>query len=543
MFRRVPASCAALNRSSCKSYWWHRGLAILAGALLALAFPRPNIAGFAWIAPGLLLLAARRGKSFWLGYLGGFTHYLISLSWLLEIPVRFYPVLGWIALAAYLGLYPAAWAWLCVKVSLAFDSPPSGWTKRILFAFCCAIAWVAMEMIVARMFSGFPWNLLGASQQPLLPLLQIASFTGVYGVSFLAVWFSVSLVNVLTALRGRVAERHVWLKELALPLLAVALAYAFGLNQMRSAPAAERFLRIALVQPNIPQTMIWDPDKADARFAELLRLTSAALTNKPDLLIWPEAAVPKMVRAYPETRNAIKQLAASNHVWFIIGSDDFDFRGTNAVFFNSSFLVSPRGEFLSTYRKRRLVIFGEYIPLVDWLPFIKYLTPITSGFAAGERPVTFALGELRAKTSVLICFEDVFPHYAREHAADEVDFLVNITNDGWFGESAAQWQHAASAALRAVENGRPLVRCANNGLSCWIDRFGAIHDAYFDGTTDVYRAGFKIVTVPISGNANGSAARTFYNRFGDVFGWSCVGLTVAICGAVLGRASRQTVRS
>jgi apolipoprotein N-acyltransferase len=234
-----------------------------------------------------------------------------------------------------------------------------------------------------------------------------------------------------------------------------------------------------------------------------------------------------MLRDDPGLQRALSQLALSNRVWMILGSDDFGFRGTNTLFYNSAFLINPRGELAANYAKRRLVIFGEYVPLLDWLPFIKYLTPITGGFTAGERPVVFDLGELGAKTSTLICFEDVFPHYAREHATEDIDFLVNITNDGWFGESAAQWQQAASAAFRAVENNRPLVRCANNGLSCWVDRFGAMHNVEFDDSPDIYRAGFKIVTVPLPAR-DAKPAATFYNQHGDWFGWACVGLTAIV---------------
>ena len=161
------------------------------------------------------------------------------------------------------------------------------------------------------------------------------------------------------------------------------------------------------------------------------------------------------------------------------------------------------------------------MPLAEQLPFVKYLTPISGGFTAGERPVTFDLGELEAKTSVLICFEDVFPHYAREHATEDVDFLVNITNDGWFGESAEQWQHATSAAFRAVENGKPLVRCANNGLSCWIDRFGGLNHVYFPDSKDVYRAGFKIVNVPLPDLERSADAR------------STAGMAMSLVGAAL----------
>ena len=145
--------------------------------------------------------------------------------------------------------------------------------------------------------------------------------------------------------------------------------------------------------------------------------------------------------------------------------------------------------------------------------------------------------ELGIKTSVLICFEDVFPHLARLHAQEDADFLLNLTNNGWFGESAAQWQHASSAAFRAVENRLPLVRASNNGLSCWVDSYGAMHNVYFPGSTDIYQAGFKIADVPIVPR-KGS---TFYNRHGDWFGWGCVGASGLLVGAVTW--TRRHVRS
>lgn len=513
-----------MNLGWTHSIWFRRAVAVGAGVALAMSFHKANIAGLAWVAPALILFAARNGNAFRLGYLAGFAHYLVSLSWLLHIPVKFYPILGWIALAAYLAVYPALWAWLCVGKQKAVEQK---WLARTGHALLCAVLWVGLEMVVSRMFSGFPWNLLGTSQQRLLPLIQIATVTGVYGVSFLVIWFAASLLNALDALVNRPSARNVFLKELALPVFAIAILYAIGLHRISSAPKAERSITIALIQPSIPQTMIWNASEAEPRLAELLKLTEAALTNKPDLVIWPEAALPRMIRADQITARAIANLAQRHSTWFIVGSDDLDFRGTNEVYFNSSFLVSPRGEFAANYRKRRLVIFGEYVPLVDWLPFIKYLTPISGGFTAGEKPITFDMDTLNAKTSVLICFEDVFPHYAREHAGEDVDFLVNITNDGWFGESAAHWQQAASAAFRSVENGMPLVRCANNGISCWIDRFGGMHNVFFDDSRDVYKAGFKIVEVPLPSPAT-RGERTFYNLHGDWFGWSCVAITGAL---------------
>lgn len=537
----LAASCAALHFEWTKSPWFRRALAVTAGAALALAFPKPGIAGLAWVAPAVMLLAARQGNAFRLGLLAGFAHYLVSLAWLLNIPVKFLPILGWIALAGYLALYPAVWTWACARARGASPAAATAsWLGRTGWALFCAAAWVAMEMAVARVFTGFPWNLLGVTQQKqLLPLIQVASWTGVYGVSFLVVWFSVSLLNAFEAIARDPGARHAWLKELALPVSVVAMLYAGGLHRINSAAKPGRSLRVALIQPSIPQTMIWNPAEADARFGELMKLTTAALTNRPDVLIWPEAAVPKMLRDDRELQSAVAGLARSNQVWMILGSDDFSFQGTNVLYHNSSFLISPRGEMAGSYRKRRLVIFGEYVPLLDWLPFVKYLTPITGGFTPGHGPVTFDLAGLRAKTSVLICFEDVFPHFVREHAGEDIDFLVNITNDGWFGEGAAQWQQAASAAFRAVENNRPLVRCANNGLSCWIDRFGAMHSLEFEDSPDIYRAGFKIATVPLP-PAEQRPARTFYNLHGDWFGWGCVALTTGGLVAQLRRRRRTT---
>jgi apolipoprotein N-acyltransferase len=142
--------------------------------------------------------------------------------------------------------------------------------------------------------------------------------------------------------------------------------------------------------------------------------------------------------------------------------------------------------------------------------------------------VPFRVPELRVKFSVLICFEDVFPHGVREYVDEDTDFLLNLTNNGWFGESAAQWQHAASAVFRAVENGVPLVRCANNGLTCWVDPQGRLHEVYFPGTKDIYGPGVKLVQAPLL--AGRKRAPTFYWRHGDVFGWSCVGWCVLVVG-------------
>ena len=264
--------------------------------------------------------------------------------------------------------------------------------------------------------------------------------------------------------------------------------------------------------------------------------------TRPDLMIWPEAAVPEMVRYDEPTLAAVARLAREHQVWMILGSDDAGPskdpatpKGTD--YYNSSFLVAPTGQLAAKYDKRRLVMFGEYVPLARWLPFLKYFTPIQGGFAAGTQPVFFEMSAPRAKVSVLICFEDAFPHLARDYVQKDTDFLVNLTNDGWFGASAAQWQHAANAVFRAVENDVPLVRCTNNGLTCWIDRRGGMHEVYFGDSPDIYAAGFKTAKIPLLSPGE-KRAPTFYNRHGDWFGWGCVGAAVVLLARRWARSSR-----
>jgi len=208
-----------------------------------------------------------------------------------------------------------------------------------------------------------------------------------------------------------------------------------------------------------------------------------------------------------------------------VGADDAELRPgrlDDPDYFNSSFLISPEGGVMAGYRKRKLVMFGEYVPLSRWLPFLKDFTGVHGDFTPGKGPVPFELADLRVETSVLICFEDIFPHVVRAYVESDTDFLLNLTNNGWFGESAAQWQHAAGAVFRAVENGLPLVRCSNNGLTCWVDARGRMHNVFFESSKDVYQAGTKIVHVPLL--AGKQRSPTFYTRHGDLFGWGCVGL-------------------
>ncbi len=526
------------------------GLALSAGILLALAFPKFELAWIAWLAPGLILLAAlgQPGKrTLFIGYIAGLAQYFIPFYWLLLIPKRLESVLAWLGVGLFMALYTAVWTWICCRTFpklIVVGKPPQSWPqladqfaalrwrRRAFWSFTCAAAWVAMEMGIARILTGFPYS-LGVSQFKILPLIQVASLTGVYGVSFLIVWISVSLVIATAVAFRRPRSYRLWFGEMALPTMGVTAVLIFGFHQLRHEEPSGRELKIALVQPAIPQIAIWDQSEKTNRFNKLVALSESALLEQPQLLVWPEAALPDFMTRYNSAIHAaVTSLVIPHKIWMVFGANDFEARENSGDppqldWFNSSFLIAPTGEPVARYHKRHLVMFGEYMPLSRWFPFLNKFRSLDRGFKPGNGPVPFQLSEPDAKISVLICSEDVFPHLVREYATDDADFLLNLTNDGWFGNSAAQWQHAVNALFRAVENGLPLVRCTNNGLTCWVDSRGRLYEVYYPGTKDIYGAGFKIVNIPLLPTGE-KRVPTFYNQFGDWFGWSCVGLTVVV---------------
>jgi apolipoprotein N-acyltransferase len=534
---KAAAQCAKLGPTFCENYsrfeifksvlneiFIRSGylIAIGAGLLLAAAFPKIGIAGFAWVAPALILFAAR-GKSavdsFCAGHVAGIIFWLASLYWLLLIPVAGFPILGWIVLSEFMALYFGVWTWL-----LAGKIGTGNWARRNFWSLAGAAIWVALEFFRAHFLGGFPWNLLGTSQFQITPLIQIASVTGVYGVSFLVVWVSLSFFSAGRMIFSKPDSRFAWQPEIFLPLMVVAILFAVGSFQMRMPPNEKSTnLRVTLIQPSVPQNLIWDPSENSNRFQQLLTLTENALTNKTDLLVWPEAALPESPEANLSNYIAITNLVYTHHVWLVFNADDFVLKANPTAddkydSFNSAFLFDPDGNFVKVYHKRKLVIFGEFVP-----PFLKWFTPITGGYEAGNAPAQFEIGNFNA--APLICFEDMFPQTARASVNTNTDFLVNLTNDGWFGEGAEQWQQAAAGIFRAVENGVPLVRCCNNGVTCWIDAHGQVRQIFKDAAGGIYGGGTMTFELPL---ADEKLVPTFYNRHGDWFGWGCVGITSLI---------------
>lgn len=523
-------------------------LAFLVGLGLAASFPEINFPWLAWLAPGLILLATRGGsgrQTFGFGYIAAAGHYLVSLNWLVELPFPWLRVVAYVATVAVLSVFLAAWCWVCWRsFEGGFLRVPSTcrgnlegrlpmrvrrlW-RCVAWAIFCAAAWVAMEMVIARVLTGFPWNFLGVSQFRFLPLIQIASFTGVYGVSFLVVWVSVTgLILFRPDLRAGLRVLQVAPVLLAPPLLVTLGVIGFGMAKLSEAEPFVREVKIALVQPAIPQEAIWDANEKRQRFDKLIELSRAALAAEPDLLVWPETAMPDLIGRNAFTQQALRNLLRDQRAWIVMGGGDVrPVRGSKDAYFNAAFLIDDKGELVSIYHKRHLVLFGEYMPGARRFPSLAKLRRGGMGMTPGNQIGEFEIDSLALKFNVLICFEDVFPHEVRSTVNVESDFLLNLTNDGWFGDHWIQRQHAISAMFRAIENGLPLVRCANNGLTCWVDARGRLHEEFFPGSSDIYQAGFKTARVPLRLPGNRGEG-TFYNRHGDWFGWCCVSLSLIV---------------
>lgn len=521
---------------------------LLTGAVWTLAFPGGAVAGFAWLVPALVLFAAQSNPRPFVGaYWAGFAGWLGMLHWLLSIPFPVGAVAGWSCLSAYLALYPTLWAWLCWRMlPSAGDTALQrlgrlSWRQRQVWALGGAALWTGLEMVQNRLMTGFPWNNLGVSQFRLTPLIQIVETTGVAGLTFLIVWFSVSLLGATAVLLREPGKLRTLSGEILLPLLAVVAVYVAGMETLRQPAGERRSLKLALVQPSIPQLLIWDPAESTNRFRALLKLTRSSLTNQPDAIVWPEASLPPISR---EDYDRLVAVLREGGVPLLFGADDVATEDGVDRFYNAAFAVDPAGQPLARYWKRRLVIFGETIPLERWLPFMKWLTPIGSGFAAGTEAGAFPIsaGEARFIASPLICFEDVFSSLARDSAGDDTDFLVNFTNDGWFGEHSQQWQHAANALFRTVETRRPLVRCTNNGLTCWIDEFGRLRQILRDGRGGIHGPGVLLAEVDLPPKSS-PARSTLFQRQGDWFGWSCAGSASIWCAGGALRNRRRGFRA
>ncbi|MEW6520316.1 MAG: apolipoprotein N-acyltransferase [Thermodesulfobacteriota bacterium] len=485
-------------------------LFFLSALLLWLSSPGPGWSFCAWFALVPLLTGcatAAPKKAALLGFAGGLVYYLLLIYWVV-ISLGTYGHLPWwlcglalLLLSAYMSLY------------LAFFCAACSWSMRVAAPVWSApLLWVSLDYLRGLLFSGFPWQDLGYSQFNTPLLIQAADLAGHHGITFLIVMVNCLLFSLAPWRKNapRQPARNRLQTAAALLLVVAALAYSLTRHQMISRElAAAPGIPVAVIQGNIEQDQKWVASKLQQTMDTYIELSTSAVQRQPaELVIWPETAMPFHPPTSPLFPLVLARTVESHHYFLLSGAPYFVEKGQDYELYNSALLARPDGS-QALYFKQHLVPFGEYIPLSDILPLPGPVVESVGNFSAGRDARPLAAG--RARLGVLICFESIFPALARHETAKGANLLVNITNDAWFGRSAASLQHLAMAVFRAVENRRSLARAANTGISCFIDPAGRISQA-----TPLF------TTCTISGNPVLCEQKTIFTGFGYLFPLICL---------------------
>jgi apolipoprotein N-acyltransferase len=472
-------------------------LAFLTAALLIFAFPRFNVAWLAPVALAPLLIAVARERRLFrrllLGWAAGVVYWFGVCYWI-QFVLSFHggmgDAVGWVLFTLFAAIK---------ALHLAVFALLAGFLMRRWWAVpAVAALWVAVE--ATHGFLGFAWLALGNAGIDMGVPMRLAPITGVYGISFV---FAAMGAGVALAALRRPRSQFAWL--LALPLLFLLPALP---------PATRGGATALLVQPDISETEEWDAEKLDKmeRGQAMLSLRGALRETRepPSIVAWPEVPAPLYYEEDPRFRGYIDELARTLHAYLLVGVVAHTPSGEPL---NSAVLISPEGGLLTRYDKVNLVPFGEFVP---W-PFGALTAKISTeagDFAAGKRVVVSPVADGHA-IGAFICYESVFPNFVRRFAAGGAQALFNISNDGWFGKTAARWQHLSIVRMRAAENRRWILRATNDGITATIDSAGRLR-----GAVPLYReatsyTGFDYIS-----------AKTLYTRWGDWFPLLCA--TIAL---------------
>lgn len=529
---------------SSKKTWLLRAVklaaAIASGMLLAAAFPPDAQAIHAWfaLAPLFLLIRANGPQAAaGYGWVTGLAFWCSTLAWLPAIIKNGGPgwlvVAGEITLSIVCSLFFAAFA---AASSCAWRWAGKGPNLRRLAVILAAdpLMWAGFEWLRANLFTGFAWNFLGVSQVENIPLLQIASIFGVYGVSALLVLVNESVATILARAaqpfidrwnraepdKPRVFERLCLSSESFLPFLLIVLAWGWGLARERAwlaAASSAPTWRIAVIQPNIPCRFIDDPVLRHEQRLLLMQETELAGAAMPDLTLWSETLLPGYYPADARSVAKAREGAQAAHSPLLAGAlEQRDDR-----VYNAAVLVDPSGRHLGGYRKQHLVPFGEYIPFDKTFPWLQRFAPTGESCTPGNNPGVMTLARSANPTNrtaaatltigPLICFEDTVSALSRAAVNAGARLLALITNDAWFDGSFEPLQHFNQSIFRAIENGVPLVRCANSGVSGSVSPIGrATPLTAEDGAVSDFH-GFAVMPIPVPATPLSAP----YTRFGD----------------------------
>ena len=553
-----------------RRHWLAIPAALVAGGLLSLCYPGFNVGGLVWIWMLPLLFAlwfprpgisGRRRvlRGFALGYLAGLVFFLINISWLHHIHIAASTLLPAV-LALYFGLWGAFAA--TVGRPAFVDKPvdpksrdPWEYAIRPCMQSCAtavfnAGAWCGIEWLRGWILSGFGWNGLGVALHEDLVLIQAADLVGVTGLAFMIVFCSsvaaAVLLRLVRELRGGRLRAHL---DFAVAVLLVISAFFYGSGKLSRNPGPTIEVRVLLVQGGIPQDEKWDASVARAIYDKYWFMTKRFLDIADfDLVVWPESSLPYSLND-PYNTGYLNDLLSIKDFELVLGLNE---NVIDEGLYNSIVALRGNVDSAQSYRKIHLVPFGEFVPFRAQFPFLERIADSAIGieFQPGTRTEPLQMSKPEPYEVIpLVCFEDTFGRLARHFVRPEPQLIVNVTNDGWFGHSAASEQHLANAMFRCIELRRPMARSANTGVTCLIDSVGSLYDRWSsspggrrlvidpdDGSTFIEATLPEMVSIPRS------PPITLYAKIGDTF--TLVVALIALAAAITRyRAFRQSRRN
>ena len=498
-----------MNRRGPATLYTTGALFVLSYALGTPGYDVPGLP-FVCLAPFLSLAVSARSarQAAWRGWIAG-TAGNVPLYYWIAYTIAVQGKLGWalgslaaFLVSAYVGAYFSVAAAAARHLETRFG-------ERGLWLF--PFAWTAVEMARSYLFSGFPWMLLGYTLAGSATLRQAADLAGVHGLSFILALTGVSVYLACRRLSDRFDAKAAIPLIPAIAALLFLVLYGRAGSEGPAGPAAPE-VKVGIAQGGIDQSVKWDPGKQFATLGIYGDLTRKARDAGAEVVVWPETAAPFFYGLEAELSRRLEEIAVAGGVPIIFGAPWYDPAGSGK-FYNSVFYMDARGVVLGRYDKRHLVPFGEYIPLRPVLFFLSKLTAGEEDFSTGTGPALFRVGGRLVAAS--ICYEALFPALIREGVLGGATWLVNVTNDAWFGDTVAPRQHLAMARMRCVEFRRPMVRAANSGISAVIDADGGVAASIGLFRRGVLVAGVRPATV-----------ETVYAKTGEIFGISCSILTV-----------------
>ncbi|MGZ4789521.1 MAG: apolipoprotein N-acyltransferase [Terriglobales bacterium] len=493
-------------------------LAAVSGALQIAVFPLPNLAFLCWVAIAPLLFAlVRAGRDFegrgWpafkrgflLGFVSGTIYYAGSCYWVYEVMRNYGGISGFIAVLIMVGFSLAAGsAEALFGGLLALVASRKNWGAKALVL--APFFWVAIEFVYRLKIWSFPWDLLGTALVDNFALSRIATVTGTFGLSFEVMLVNAAFASAFLGLRRR--------RTLVLAAC-ILLCGILETGRYFEPPPASMLGTARLVQQNISLDQQWTPQSFETTLADLTKL-SVPQPNElmpgeplPDLIIWPESPAPFFDND-ARVHQTLSSIAEQTHAYVLAGTLGVPHGGHSGEIYNSAQVVAPNGDWVGRYDKIHLVPFGEYVPLKGFfaLLHLKQLVREVGNFLPGEERMVLPVHSYKLGT--FICYESTYPDEVRDFAANGATLLVNISNDGWFGDNPAPFQSLRMARMRAIENQRWILRATNSGITASIDPFGRIVQQAQRNVRVAVDVPYGIVT-----------STTFYTRHGDWFAWMC----------------------